>query len=115
MNKNQIESLYNFALAERKRALSGDLAVYNEIMRPQVGDLVVEKSISVLKDRIHIGFLLAVDYNGGNPIYHIMDVPTKKIIEYSNCEFTVVRGQNIYRHPDYAEVAKSAPLENKHA
>lgn len=103
MEIKKIETLFKVAVEDWKQALNngGDLALFNELTRPQLGDLVVEKTISRFTGEIHMGFLIGSHYNRENPVHHILDIFTKKIIEYSNCELIVVRNQSIHKYPEY--------------
>lgn len=101
MNRKQAEKLYQKALEDWKKALSGDMEIYNLVTRPQMGDLVVEKTITRFSGKIHMGFLVGSERNGGNPKHLVIDVFTKKIVEYSNCELVAVQGEGICRYPEY--------------
>lgn len=103
---DNVLSILNYAHLKWKQCINEvNEKEYNLLNNPNVGDLVFEVSAPYKKD-MGFGFLIAIDYNSGNPLYWIADCITEKVIKYSNCEFKKVKGYHISEYGFYLNLEK---------
>ncbi len=87
------------------QALDSFNGEFSSLYNPNVGDLAYETSNPFTPYK-GLGFIIAVDYNSGDPKYWILSPVDKKIITWRNCKFIKIKGHSLYEYEDLMQIEK---------